>query len=73
MVSEPALSLHQQDVPRPEEDRGGHRVQAGASDEKYRGLAQTDGEERGREVVFTVISVACKQQEINFSYAMTSS
>ena len=64
MVGQPGLPLHQEDVTRPEEDSTGHRGQAGAADEKDGRLAQAEGEQRGREVVFTVVSVACREQEM---------
>ena len=47
VVGEPALSLHHQDVPRPEEESGGDRGQAGVSYQEYGRLAQADGEQRG--------------------------
>ena len=47
VVGQPALSLHQQDVTRPEEESGGDGGKAGASYKKYCRLAQADGEERG--------------------------
>ena len=58
MVGQPALSLHEKDVTRPEEDSAGHCGQTGVTYQEDCRLAQAEGEEWGREVVFAVISVA---------------
>ena len=63
MVGQPALPLHQEDVTRPEEDSAGDCGQAGAAYQEDCRLAKAEGEERGREVVFAVVSVACREQE----------
>ena len=47
VVGQSALPLHQEDVARLEEEGGGDRGQAGASYQKYCGLAQADGEQGG--------------------------
>ena len=63
VVGQPALSLHEKDVTRPEEESAGHGGEAWATYQEDCRLAQAEGEERGWEVVFAVISVAWGEQE----------
>ena len=60
VVGQPALSLHEKNVSRAEEDGGGDSGQAGAAYQEDGRLAQTDGEQRSPEILFTVICVACR-------------